>query len=121
MVRFNGPEYDPVFDKERLTKQIGRVYQCMIDGEWRTLREIAESTGDPESSVSAQLRHLRKPKFGAYHVFRKPRGDRGNGLYEYRLEARDRNLEPQKELLSEEILRDLTDSFFGNEQKKVLA
>ena len=31
-------------------------------GDWRTLRSIADCTGDPEASVSAQLRHLRKDR-----------------------------------------------------------
>ena len=82
---FGGPEYDPALDEERLTKQMGRVYACMIDGKWRTLGEICQITGDPEASISAQLRHLRKPSFGAYLVKRRRRGDRKNGLFEYQL------------------------------------
>jgi hypothetical protein len=85
--RFAGVEYDPAFDQERLTKQIGRVWALMSDRHWRTLREIAAATGDPEASCSAQLRHLRKRKFGAYVVDRRVRGERSTGLYEYRLEA----------------------------------
>jgi hypothetical protein len=91
--RFAGVEYDPAFDQARLTKQIGRVWTVMSDGRWRTLRELSEATarfsraGDPEASCSAQLRHLRRPKFGAYTVHRRARGDRSTGLYEYRLEA----------------------------------
>ena len=83
--RFNGPEYRPEFDRERLTGQIRRVFACMKDGNWRTLAEIAAITGDPEASVSAQLRHLRKPRFGSHEVGRRPRGDRSRGLFEYRL------------------------------------
>lgn len=111
--RFNGPEYDPAFDKDRLTKQIGRVYQCMIDGRWRTLQEISDLTLDPESSVSAQLRHLRKPKFGAYLVFRRPRGDRAHGLFEYHLQRAYADEAPQRELFAESVLDDLVHGFFN--------
>lgn len=85
MAKFDGPVYDPAVDDERMTKQLGRVYDLMIDGKFRTLREIAATTGDPESSVSAQLRHLRKPKHGSYIVERRPCGDRTHGLFEYQL------------------------------------
>jgi hypothetical protein len=83
--RFNGPAYSPAFDKKRLTGQLERVYNLMIDGRWRTLDEIAIATGDPHASISAQLRHLRKPRFNAHTVEKRPRGDRSNGLWEYRL------------------------------------
>lgn len=82
--RFNGPEYRPS-DNPRLGAQITRVHGVMIDGLWRTLSEIAAATGDPEASVSAQLRHLRKERFGSYLVERQPRNDRSHGLFEYRL------------------------------------
>lgn len=108
--RFNGPEYASAMDKERLTKQIGRVYQCMSDGRWRTLSEIASITGDGESSISAQLRHLRKPKFGSHEVSRRPRGDRQHGLFEYRLEIPF--VESGSELFESDILEDLTKDFF---------
>lgn len=88
---FDGPAYDPAHDHGRLKKQVGRVYHAMIGGSWLTLNEIARATGDPEASVSAQLRHLRKPKFGSYVVDRRIRGDRDRGLYEYRLCAHGDN------------------------------
>ena len=109
--RFNGPVYDPAADKDRLTRQIGRVYQRMIDGRWRTLEEIAQLTGDPESSISAQLRHLRKPKFGSYRVFRRPRGDRSHGLFEYRVVAPE-VAAAGSDLFEREILQDLTRDFY---------
>ncbi len=82
---FNGSTYDPAHDEHRLKKQLGRVYNCMIDGIWRTLSEISEITKDHEASISAQLRNLRKPIFGGYVVERRSRGERSTGLYEYRL------------------------------------
>lgn len=84
-MRFNGPVYDPYFDHDRLKKQLGRVWSKMIPGGWHTLGEIAGATGDPEASVSAQLRHLRKPRFGSYVVEKRNRGARDTGLFEYRL------------------------------------
>ena len=85
IIRFNGASYDPAMDNDRLKKQLGRVYNCMIDGVWRTLSEIESLTGDPQASISAQLRHLRKERFGSYFVDKRPRGDRKIGLFEYQL------------------------------------
>ena len=88
---FNGPEYNPKLDGNRLKKQIGRVFDVVKDGVWRTLGEIGMEimykfgTEDPEASISAQLRHLRKSRFGGYIIERRRRGEPGNGLFEYRL------------------------------------
>jgi hypothetical protein len=82
---FNGPAYEPEYDHARLTGQLLRIWTTMKDRRWRTLHEIALATGDPESSISAQLRHLRKPRFGSHTVERRARGDRAAGLHEYRL------------------------------------
>lgn len=82
---FNGPDYIPELDKVRLTGQIQRIYDLMIDGTWRTLTEISQLARASESSASAQLRHLRKPRFGSYIVDKKRRGDRTAGLFEYKL------------------------------------
>jgi len=83
--RFNGPDYEPEFDQARLTGQIKRIYNLMIDGRWRTLQEIEQATRDPQSSISAQLRHLRKKRFGSHIIEKRRRGDRTNGLFEYKL------------------------------------
>lgn len=80
-----GPTFDPALDEERLNDQILRIYRCMVDQEWRTLAEIAQETGDPEASISAQLRHLRKPKFGSFEVDKRRRGLATTGLWEYLL------------------------------------
>lgn len=79
---FNGPAYDPARDNARLSGQIRRVYDAMSDREWRTLSMIALLTGDPEASVSAQLRHLRKARFGGHTVNRR---HVARGLFEYQL------------------------------------
>jgi hypothetical protein len=54
----------------------------MLDGKWRTLRQIADSLRYPEASVSARVRDLRKPKFGAMDVKRQRVA---GGLWEYRI------------------------------------
>lgn len=82
---FNGLDYDPGLDFVRLTGQIHRVFDLMRDSQWRTLNEIATSTGDPEASVSAQLRHLRKDRFGNHIIIKRRRGDPKQGLFEYQL------------------------------------
>jgi len=80
--RFNGAEYLPPRDDARLTGQLQRVYDLMADGRWRTLGEIGVATGDPQPSISAQLRHLRKARFGGHQVERRYQGE---GLFAYRL------------------------------------
>lgn len=84
-IRFNGSDYSPKHDNVRLTKQIKRVFDLMKDGKFRTLGEIESITGDPQASLSAQLRNLRKDRFGAHTVNKQIRGDRKYGLYEYKL------------------------------------
>ena len=79
---FNGDDYQPARDDERLRGQILRVFNAMKDGEWRTLEQIANITGDPQASISAQLRHLRKDRFGAFDVRKQYVR---NGLYRYKL------------------------------------
>lgn len=83
--RFDGATYEPRYDDARLTGQLRRIWDVMRDGSWHTLHEVAEATGDPEASISAQLRHLRKPRFGQHTIERRTRGVRESGLYEYRL------------------------------------
>lgn len=84
-MKFNGSDYDPAMDDKRLTKQHIRIRNLMLDKKWRTLGEISSETSDPEASVSAQLRHLRKKRFGSFVLEKRPSGKRENGLFEYRL------------------------------------
>lgn len=79
-MRFNGSDYEHERDSPRLSAQLGRIWECMKDRQPRTLREISEITGDPQASISAQLRHLRKPRFGGHTVLKT---HLGNGLYVY--------------------------------------
>ena len=82
---FNGSDYVPALDFIRLSGQIKRIFDCMKNQQWRTLNEIASITNDPEASISAQLRHLRKDRFGGHTIIKRRRGDRKQGLFEYQL------------------------------------
>jgi len=98
-MRFDGPAYCPQLDKERLTRQLGRIHDLMIDGQWRTLSEIATITGDHEASISADLRHLRKERFGRFIVNKQRRGNKEQGLWEYQVLMPTVRIERQLELV----------------------
>jgi len=78
-----GPAYDPKLDAERLANQHIRIRDFMLRGAWWSLREIAVRLKYPEASISAQLRHLRKPEFGAYKVEKRRRNE--GGTWEYKV------------------------------------
>ena len=80
MTRFYGSDLTPA-DDDRLRGQQLRIWHVMWDGAPRTLGTIARLTGDPEASISAQLRHLRK---AGYTV---TKAHLGQGLFEYRVRA----------------------------------
>lgn len=81
--RFDGPDYDPEHDDDRLTGQILRVYEYLRDHPWSTVAEIAQRTGDPPQSVAAQIQHLRKERFGSYPVHKRRRGGETSNYWEY--------------------------------------
>jgi hypothetical protein len=78
---YNGPEYIQDRDFDRLHRQTKRVFNVVKDGEWRTIQQIARLAECPENSASAQLRHLRKTRFGSHIIERR---HVGHGLFEYR-------------------------------------
>ena len=85
-----GPAFDAAKDGARLSGQLEAIARYMLRTplrQWRTLAEIEQATGYPQASISAQLRHLRKPKFGAHTVEKRRRADAG--LWEYRVTARE--------------------------------
>ncbi len=84
-LKFDGAVYERSVDDKRLTRQFARIVNLMIDGEWRTLHQISETTGDPQTSTSAQLRHLRKKRFGAHKVNKRRNGVHCHGMWEYQL------------------------------------
>ncbi|HXY23427.1 MAG TPA: hypothetical protein VEI73_02175 [Candidatus Acidoferrum sp.] len=70
--------------------------QC---GTWLTLDELTKLTHYPQASISAQLRHLRKPQFGGYEVEKRQRkfgramrGEDFGTVWEYRLRRRVRRI-----------------------------
>lgn len=78
---------DPALDHGRLSLQLNRIRDLMLDGSWRTLDEIAMATHAPTASVSAQLRNLRKIRFGAFEVSKRRRGLGALGLWEYQVNS----------------------------------
>jgi hypothetical protein len=79
---FDGATYRRDRDQARLRGQLGRVADALADGRWWTLASLSAHTGDPEASVSARLRDLRKGKFGGYTVLAE---NTGAGTWRYRL------------------------------------
>lgn len=79
---FDGSTFEPEHDQARLAGQLERVKSYMLIGGWNTLAEIQRHAGGSEAGISARLRDLRKPRFGAYNVER--RRVEG-GLFEYRI------------------------------------
>ena len=84
-MRFDGESYDGDRDENRLARQYRAVFDLMADAEWRTPPEMEEWTGYTWASISARLRDMRKPRFGAHTVNRRYVHD---GLYEYQLVVR---------------------------------
>ena len=81
-----GPAYNERLDGERIRKQHEVIRDLTLGFEWWTLHEISERTGYPEASISAQLRHLRKKRFGGYTVNKRRREEEG-GTWEYQVEG----------------------------------
>lgn len=87
---FGGATYVRSLDRERLGEQLLRVIDLMADGQWRSLREIARITDDPEASISARLRDVRK-LWGtdAMESRRRPSAGVKAGVWEYRIQLTD--------------------------------
>lgn len=83
LVRTNVPS-----QREVLRDVLLSATEC---GSWLTLRELSQLTQFGEASISAQLRHLRKPKYGSYVVEKRVRRDaivrdlEHGAIWEYRL------------------------------------
>jgi hypothetical protein len=81
---FDGDTYSSELDGPRLSRQLAAVLALMSDGEWRTLATITDAVGGSQAGISARLRDLRKPRYGARVVERR-RDKFFPGLYRYRL------------------------------------
>ena len=82
---FDGTAYEADKDQVRLTAQMKDVHAVLLCGSWHTVDEIHDSTGHPHNSVSAQIRNLRKSRFGGYSITGRYRN--GTRIFEYKLEV----------------------------------
>jgi biotin operon repressor len=84
-----GPAYEAKHDEKRIKSQMETVKQVLQQAAqydcWMTLAELARKTKYPEASISAQIRHLRKPWFGGYKIEKRRVGIPSMGLWEYRM------------------------------------
>lgn len=69
-------------DADRLSRQARAVWNVMRDNRWRTLPEIARVLEEPQQSISARLRDLRKDRFGGWDVQREYVA---HGVWRYRV------------------------------------
>jgi predicted HTH transcriptional regulator len=79
--RFDGETFDAEQDGKRLSRQLDKVLEFLLANEWVTLSSIANHAKCSESSASARLRDLRKPRFGSLVVERKRSEIAGIFLY----------------------------------------
>ena len=79
---FDGALVIPELDDERLTGQMYRIMNVLKDGREYTLKDIADLTGDPEASISADIRTWAKPRWGGYYI--KTTRITKKGLHSYR-------------------------------------
>jgi hypothetical protein len=95
--------YSQALDGKRLEFQRDHIRNVMLNyswfGTWRTLAEIEQATDHPQASISAQLRNLRKARYGGYIVEKRRRGKGENGCWEYLL--RSPVTQTQKQLFQE--------------------
>lgn len=80
-----GQTFVPALDRRRLGKQHARIVELMRDARWRTLAAIERETRDPQASISARLRDLRKSQYGSWIVER--RRTATPGVFEYRVRS----------------------------------
>jgi len=73
-----GETFDAARDGKRLAAQARRVLAATLGRGWRNLGEIARETGDPEASVSARLRDIRRAGFRVERKYQ----ERGLWLYQ---------------------------------------
>lgn len=79
--RYEGPVN--AADCARLEGQTRKIFELMKDGRFRTLAEIESVTGYPQPSISSQLRHFRKIRFGGHTLNKRRRND--GAQWEYQL------------------------------------
>ena len=65
--------------------QIERVLNALISRNWLTLQDLRILTGDPEGSISSQMRNLRMKQHGSHNILKRVKGVRNDNLWEYKL------------------------------------
>lgn len=91
---FDGAVYEEEKDVVRLSGQIERVHTILAQSKdvWLTVSEIQIKIAneflldDPECSISAQIRNLRKERFGGYMIEKQRRGSEDSAIWEYQLQ-----------------------------------
>lgn len=86
-IRFAGSSYIPKYDQVRLTKKLLMVFDLMRDQKYRTINEIYDELDHQvaHTTISANLRHLKKEEFGSHTMNKRRRGDDRSGVYEYQI------------------------------------
>lgn len=83
-----GVTFDQARAAKRLNAQLQRVYDALLDGKWHTFSDLESiiytRTGvrDPQASLSARIRDLRKPEILGAVIDKECLG---RGLWSYRL------------------------------------
>lgn len=89
-IPFDGTHFDWKLDHARLTTQMALIFLVIKDGKFRTVQEIQGRIWKvffrqcSQTSISAVLRHFRKPKYGSHIVHTRRVAE--SGLFEYRFE-----------------------------------
>jgi len=99
---FDGADYQPVRDRERLTKRMRLLFETMKDGRWYSLPQLREILGGTDSGISAAIRGFRKIKFGCYSV---TSIFKGQGIYHYRLDVQGYDKKSYEYYVACKILR----------------
>ena len=79
--RTYGPAFDEALDGKRVRTDIERIRDFMWGNGWWTLKALETVLDIPQATISADLRHLRKERFGSYQVDKVRRGEGGTWLY----------------------------------------
>ena len=59
---------DPASNPDRMSTILGRTFETMRDGQWRTLSDIEAITGDDAKKIASRLRDLRMTRYGGYSI-----------------------------------------------------
>jgi hypothetical protein len=81
---FGGSTFDHKRDAADFRCQLDRTRGIMLGGGWHTLEYLASEVGCSEATVSARLRDLRKPRYGAYNIEKRVKVGTKR-VYEYRM------------------------------------